>query len=111
MLELHRDLTKRRPGELRSWRLLSDALIDTEHVDECLAALDRCIELNPRDVESHSTKGYDLASAGRFDEAQAACRPEVFGNEPPIELRGRAAEVLARRGDFDDAVAAMRKVL
>jgi len=111
VLQLHRDLTRRRPYEPRSWRLLAEALIETEHRDECLAAFDKAIELNPRDVESHSAKAYVLAHAGEFDQALAACRPAVFGDQPPIELRGRAAEVLALRGDYDEAIAAIRRVL
>ncbi len=111
VFNLLHDLTERRPQEPRSWRLLADALIETGQFEEAIGALDHALEINRRDVDSHSSKAYVLVELGRFDEALAACRPEIFGDDPPIELRGRAAEIIARRGDFDEAIAAMRKVL
>lgn len=111
VLESLRELTTARPNEARSWRMLADALLDPDDRDECLEALDRAIQLDPRDVESHSLKAYFLAEWGQFDEALAACRPEVFGDQPPLELRARAADVEASRGNYEVAVPAMQQVL
>ena len=47
-LEAVRELTRRRPGEGRSWMLLARALSDIHETDECLRTLDQAITLNPQ---------------------------------------------------------------
>jgi len=110
-VELARDLTRRRPGEARSWMQLAEALDTSPQLDERLAALDRAVALNPRLAEAYDLKAASLAQAGRYDEALAACRPEAFDGSLPRELQGRAAWVEARRGNIEAAIAQMTAVL
>ncbi len=106
-----RALTKSRPKEARSWLVLADALDGPEQQAEKLAALDKVIELNPRNDEAHGRKSMLLAEQGRFDEALAACAPPVYGGDPPLSLRARAAQVVAMRGDLPTAIEHMRGVV
>src|SRR5690606_30824332 len=73
--------------------------------------LERAIDVQPRLLDSHEQRVMLLVETGRFEQALAACQPAVFGDNPPLELRGRAAWVLARKGDVQDAVEAMRSLL
>ena len=108
---LARELTRTRGGDARAWLALARVLDGPEACDERIAALDRAAALDPRALEPHDRKAELLVEAGRFDEAEAACRPSEWGDRPPVALRGRAAWVVAARGDRVGALARIRAVL
>lgn len=110
-LNLARELTEQRGGEARSWLKLARVLSGPDALAERLAAIDRAIALDPRQFEPYDLKAEVLAEAGRFEDASAACDAEVWGDRPPVSLRGRAAWVVARGGDLSDAIDRMRAVL
>lgn len=110
-VELARELTEKRGGEARNWLRLARSLDGPEHLEERLAAFDRAIALDPRDFTAYDLKAELLAQAGRWDEAEALCGPGPWGERPPIWLRGRAAWLIARRGDLPGAMERMRSVL
>jgi tetratricopeptide (TPR) repeat protein len=107
---LARELTQTRAGEARSWFVLAQSL-GADALDERLAALDRCTELNPLYNDAHDTRAWLLAHAGRFDEAAAACAPAAFGDAIPFNLQGRAAWIEAQRGHLRAAIARMSEVV
>lgn len=109
--ELARELTCRRAGEAMVWVRLAEALIETPDAPELHAALDRAVALRPRLLEAHDLRARVLMFAGRFQDAVAACRPAVFGTQPPAELRAREAWVEAQRGDLYQAINVMQKVV
>jgi tetratricopeptide (TPR) repeat protein len=110
-LDCARDLTKRRPGEARSWMILARVLAQAEDQTERLDAFERALTLNPRLSEASDLKAEQLAAAGRFDEALAACQPSAWGEKMPVSLRGRAAWIEAKRGQIARAIELMRAVL
>jgi predicted Zn-dependent protease len=75
-----------------------------------LRAAEACVKAYPKFVPGHDCKAEQLALAGRYEEALAACRPAEL-DPLPVELRGRAAWVENRRGDRAKAVALMRQVV
>lgn len=77
---------------------------------ERLRAAEACIKAYPKFIPGHDCKAEQLALAGCFEEAIAACRPPDF-DPPPVELRGRAAWVENRRGERSKAIAAMRALV
>ena len=78
---------------------------------ERLRAAEAVVKAYPKFTPGHDTKAEQLALAGRFDEALAACRPADLGDPPPIELRGRAAWVESRRGDRGKAISLMKQLV
>ncbi len=110
-LETVRELTAKRGGEARSWLFLARFLDAPEQVDERLATIDKAIELNPRLADAYDLRALTLASAERWDEAEAACRPSAWGEHPPMELRARSAWLAAERGDLPEAIARMKQVV
>ncbi len=109
-------LTTTRPGEARSWLRLAQTLPGETGpaLAERLAALDRVLALNPRNEDAHDLRAVLLATAGRYDDALAACQPpaEAYpGGTRPFTLEGRAAWVLARQSDLPGARRRMRAVL
>ncbi|MDY3558737.1 hypothetical protein R5W23_005894 [Gemmata sp. JC673] len=79
--------------------------------NERLRAADAVIRAHPRFVPGHDCKAEQLALAGRYDEALAACKPAEFAEPLPLELRGRVAWVEARRGDRARAISVMRQLV
>jgi tetratricopeptide (TPR) repeat protein len=109
--ELARELVAQRPGDVRVWMALARVLERPDFIEERLNALDTASAIDPSYAESYDLKAELLAESGRFDEAEAACHPPHWGNRPPVTLRGRAAWVVAQRGDLVGAMARMRSVL
>lgn len=108
--QLARELTETRPFEARSWLVLAEVLDQPKDRQQCAAALDRSLELNPRLTRAYDLRAFYLAEDGRFDEALTACRPDVFGNQLPWQLSARQAEVEANRGNVREAIALMRRI-
>ncbi len=110
-VECAREIARQRSGEARSWLILARTLGGAETIDERLAALDRAAALNPRATEAYGLRAGLLAEAKRWDEALAACRPDVFGDEQPAELRSAAAWIEAERGNRTAAISQMKALL
>lgn len=110
-LDLARTLTGRRPGEARSWSILSRYLPEDGDAGEYLSALERAIALNPRLVTAHDSRAWKLSRLKRYDEALAACCPPAWGDEPPLLLQARAAWIEAERGNRKLAIDRTRAVV
>ncbi len=108
--ELAKRHTEQRPGSVAAWLLLARVCADDDSPEECLSAIEHAIALSPRAVEAHDLKAEVLAHHERYGEALEAAQPP-WGGPRPHNLEGRRAWVLARRGDIEDAIAAMRAVL
>jgi len=110
-LPLARELVETRPNDPNSWITLAEMLDEPDQIEERLAVLDRAAKASPHNAAIHDLRARTLAEHGRFDEALAACHPTVFTDQPPTELRGRAADVEAMRGNLDEAIRRMQAVL
>ena len=110
-IELARQLTVRRAGEVRSWLILAQMLSGDTALEERLAACEKALSLNPRSIEVADLKATLLSQAKRFDEALAACLPAAWSGSPPLPMRGRAAWILAQRGKLPEAIQQMRAIL
>jgi tetratricopeptide (TPR) repeat protein len=106
--QLTRELARDRAGDPRVWLRLARMLHHPRHNEEVLAALDRAITLEPKNVEAHDLKAERLADMGRFDAALEAANPPQFaGEQRPLILEGREAWVHSRRGDYPAAIRSM----
>jgi tetratricopeptide (TPR) repeat protein len=110
-VDLARELTQARPGDVRGWLKLARLLHDAEHGAEALAALDTAIRLDPKSVEAHDLKAERLAEMGKYDEAIEAARPAELVAELPLVLQGRAAWVEAKRGNYAAAIPPMQALV
>lgn len=93
------ELTRRRPGEARSWRVLAELLIGLDDVNEKVAALQKAASLSPRVPAHWHALAIALVDLRRWDEALSACAPDVFDGQPPASLHMRRAWVLRARKD------------
>ncbi|HJZ54242.1 MAG TPA: tetratricopeptide repeat protein, partial [Gemmataceae bacterium] len=98
-------------GDPRVWLRLARLLHHPRHNDEVLAALDRAIAIDPKNVEAHDLKAERLADIGKYDEALAAAQPPQLAAELPFVLQGRVAWVEAKRGNYASAIPPMQALV
>jgi tetratricopeptide (TPR) repeat protein len=111
-VELARELARERPGDPRIWLRLARLLHQPRHNDEVLAALDKVVNLDPKNIEAHDLRAERLAEMGRYEEALAAAKPvQLQAPELPLLLQGRAAWVEARRGNYAAAIPPMQALV
>lgn len=108
-LDCAKALTEKRPGQWRSWLVLAQT--EGQDAESRLKAIDRAIELNPKLIDAHSLRSRLLCQMQRYDEARAACRPEIFAEHMPAELRCAEAVVDAERGDLPSAIAQLQNLV
>ena len=84
---------------------------ENESIAVRLAATDKVIANYPHFALVYDRRAEALAYTARYEEALASCRPEVFANDIPIALRGRAAWIEAQRGNLKAAIKQMRNVV
>lgn len=94
---------EKRPGDAAGWGILADMGLRLHRFSDALDAAERGLTLNPRDVNLLDLKAQTLFLMERLEEAEEACRPAVFGDEPPPELRCRVAWMRLRREKADEA--------
>ena len=104
-------LVARRPDDVRSWLAVARLNVGPATLEKRLGALEEAARCDPNDVDVHDQKAAELAEAGRFEEALAACRPDAFGPVAPVALRGRAAWVEDCRGNRAAAMESMRRLV
>jgi tetratricopeptide (TPR) repeat protein len=112
--ELARELARDRSGDPRAWMRLARLLHQPRHNDEALAALDRAIALDPKNVEAHDLKAERLAEMGKYEAALDAAQPAELTSETtglPFVLQGRVAWVEARRGNYAAAIPPMQALV
>lgn len=108
--EIARSLTVERPGDPGVWLRLADQMGEGEK-EARIEALDQAIRLDPRDPDAHDSKATCLADVGRHDEALVVCEGPHWQGRPPLSLRGRAAWVIASKGQVEEAIHRMRVVV
>ena len=80
-------------------------------VDPRLSVIESALKIDPRNTDVHYQHALTWASLGEKDKAVAACRPAVFGDNPPHSLRVGKAVVLARLGMLEEAIPEMQRAL
>ncbi|WP_435021774.1 tetratricopeptide repeat protein [Tundrisphaera sp. TA3] len=108
---LAREISDRRSGDASAWMALARTLDGPEALAERLDALDRAAAIDLQGTDAIDFKVRLLADAGRYDEAEAACRSPRWGDRPPVSIRGRALWVMASRGDMAGAAERMQALL
>jgi tetratricopeptide (TPR) repeat protein len=109
--DLARELTRDRAGDPRVWLRMARLLHHPRHNEEVLAALDKAVALDPKNVEAHDLKAERLAEMGKYEDALAAAQPPELAAELPFLLQGRVAWVEARRGNYAAAIPPMQALV
>jgi tetratricopeptide (TPR) repeat protein len=110
-LDLAREIAESREREAGPWARLAAMQIDAGELEEALTTIDRALAIAPRAVEAYDLKASALAKLQRYAEAKETCNPAVYGDLPPLVLRGRAAWVEAESGRLAGAIEQMVSVV
>ena len=110
-LEFAKQLTEQRAGDPRAWLRYARTITEISQAGEIVAALDKALALDPKNVEAYDLKAERLGMLGRFDEALEAARPIAMAADVPLVLQGRAAWVEARRGNYAGAIPPMQALV
>jgi tetratricopeptide (TPR) repeat protein len=100
-----------RPNDHRGFLRYAESCDQVPEIPQGLQMIQRALELEPRDVDSHNLKAYYLGRLHQWDEALAACQPAVFGDQLPVALQMRQAGVLQHKGQTAAAVEVMQAAL
>src|SRR5262245_66080186 len=113
-----RDLTERRPDNLRhlgclgshlkAWGRSADA---APILDRAIAAARAAIRLQPDSAEAHSYLGSALGKQGRFDEAVAELRTAIRLRPDFADAHIEVGDYLRPQGKLDEAVAEFRTAI
>jgi tetratricopeptide (TPR) repeat protein len=110
-LEFARELTVVRAGDPRAWLRYARSITEISQANEIVAALDKALALDPKNVEAYDLKAERLGMLGRFEDALEAARPSALAADVPLVLQGRAAWVEARRGNYASAIPPMQALV
>jgi cellulose synthase operon protein C len=106
-----RQLVEKAPHEARSWLVLAGILDTADEREERITTLQKALELNPRLSEAYDQLAMAYVEVKDWDAALKACRPEIYGDQIPNDLRGRAAWIKAEAGEVETAIEWMREVV
>jgi len=107
-LALAKLLTSSQPRNASGWLLLARAHDD---LTSALAALTQSLACAPHMLQAHELKVDLLLRAGKFDAAYNATQSDVWHGNLPSSLRLRQARIQSKRGDREEAIAALKLLL
>jgi cellulose synthase operon protein C len=108
--QLVRELTHTHSGDARSWYFLADTLSDEDR-PECLAALDRAIDLDPYYIDAYDLQARLLVRDDAHEAALAVCNTTAWGTDRPTSLRARAVWVEQQWGKHQDAIDRLQEIV
>ena len=104
-------LTEHFPEHPFAWQVLGTLLEKTGRSNESLAAMQKVVELNPRDGNGHSNLGVVLKHLGRLEEAEASLRKAVALNPDSANSHNNLGNMLRERGSPVEAEVSLRKAI
>ena len=108
-LALARSMTQRFPERGLGWKVLG-AFVSTEGgPEDAVAAMEKAVQLMPRDAEAHVNLGLTLAKLKRFAEAEAYLRKALDIKPDFAAAHYRLGMTYEFQGRFADAEASIRR--
>lgn len=97
-VQLARELTERKPRDVRSWINLAEMLESGAFSQEQLEAVEQALRLDPNNSTALAVKANCLADARRYDEAIAVCQTVMPDGHRPEQLQFVEAGIELNRG-------------
>jgi cellulose synthase operon protein C len=101
---LARELTVRKPKDVRAWLTYAQILDDGKFSQEQLDAAEEALKLEPNNLLAMAVKANSLADARRFDEALAVCQAVSADGYRHEQLRYVEAGIEATRGNYEESI-------
>ncbi len=95
------------PNRESAWMIATDVYFALGDEKALMDLIDRGLSFLPKSDDLHDTRAFYLAHYGKFEEAIAACKPEIYTQGLPKELKGREAYIYFQMGLSNRALSAM----
>ena len=97
---LARELTEKKPKDVRAWMNLADMLDTGAYSEERMAAIEEALKIDPFEPTALAMKANSLADARRFDEAIRVTHSKMSDGHRSEQLRFVEAGLEAMRGNM-----------
>jgi predicted O-linked N-acetylglucosamine transferase (SPINDLY family) len=108
-LALARTMTQRFPERGLGWKVLGAFISTEDSQEDAVAAMEKAVQLMPRDAEAHVNLGLTLAKLKRFAEAEAYLRKALDIKPDFAAAHYRLGMTYEFQGRFADAEASIRR--
>ena len=109
--KLSLSLTKDFPKHQLVWKVLALALKQNGKISEALIAIQKSVQLEPRDSNAHHNLGFILLELKRLDEAEVSFRKTIELKPDYTEAHNNLGVTLHLLGRFEEAETSYRKTI
>jgi len=104
-------LTQQFPKHQFGWKVLGALLKQNGRVIDSLTAMQKSVQLAPRDYEAHSNLGVTLQELGRLDEAEASCTRSIALKPDFAKAHSNLGVTLQEMGRLEEAEASYKQAI
>ena len=109
--KLARKFTSKHPNYQFGWKMLSKVLRSLGNIEESLFAINKSIELNPRDFESHNNLGVLLKKSNKLEEAETSFKNAIKLNPKYEKTYNKLGVTLYQLGKLKEAKKYLQKAI
>ena len=109
--KLSLSITKNFPKHQLAWKVLALALKQNGKISESLIAIQKSVQLEPRDSNAHYNLGVILQELRRLDEAEVCFRQTIKLKPDYAEAHNNLGVTLKELGRFEESEACYRKAI
>ena len=110
-LTIYQDTVAKRPGNLRAYYSLGNALAGCGRVDEAIVHYRKALEFEPDFAQAHNNLGLALARRGKIDEAIVQFQAALEIEPDYAQAHNNLGRALAGCGKVDEAITHYQKAL
>jgi Flp pilus assembly protein TadD len=104
-------LTQQFPKHQFGWKVLGALLKQNGRVIDSLTAMQKSVQLAPRDYEAHSNLGVTLQELGRLEEAEASCTRSIALKPDFAKAHSNLGVTLQEMGRLEEAEASYKQAI
>ena len=104
-------LTKDFPKSELSWKILSISFKKLGKISDSLSAIQKIIEINPKNYLAHYNLGNSYKELGKFYEAKESYKKATLLNPKFLEAQYNLAIVSKENGDLDESILNYKKTI
>ena len=109
--KLSLSITKNFPKHQLAWKVLALALKENGKISDSLIAIQKSVQLEPRDSNAHYNLGVILQELRRLDEAEVCFRQTIKLKPDYAEAHNNLGVTLKELGRFEESEACYRKAI
>ena len=109
--KLSLSITEEFPKHPFAWKVLALVLKQNEKINESLIAIQKSVQLEPRDSNAHYNLGIILQELGRLDEAETSYRKTIELKPDYFVAHNNLGNILRELGRLDEAETSCKKAI